>query len=480
MRILVEHSGYALINHGDTAMLQVAVQRVAQLWPDAYIEVITSDAALLKKYCPDAHPLLLTRLSRWHQIRRLADPQIDAIAGWVRMLEKQARQRFPRLRPQQLERKWKGYINAVDKADFVLAAGGGYINDTFLAHGAGVLETLQEAIQRGKPAVILGHGFEPIDNPALRAKAQAVLPKLNLVGCREKRYGPATLQSWGVSPNKIVVTGDDTVELGYKERAAELGNGLGVNLRVAWYAGVNKKLVEIVRGVLQNAARKHAAPLISLPIATRCPSDASYIEKLLEGYSDASNGERDLDNPLDVVRRTGHCRMVITGSYHAAVFALSQGIPAVCLSQTNYYVRKFQGLNSQFGDGCYVLAMDDADFRYKLADTIDQAWERAEKDRPHLLEAAEQQVKLGLEAYQMRSGRGAIIHWHLVFCAHTLLTFLKKSAVDADKRLAKNLATLGDVCRWVKKQCSRKFVDWLFLKFKHKAKPESIYRMLKI
>jgi len=87
---------------------------------------------------------------------------------------------------------------------------------------------------------------------------------------------------------------------------------------------------------------------------------------------------------------------------------------------------------------------------------------------------------LGLEAYQMRSGRGAIIHWHLVFCAHTLLTVLKKSAIEADGQLANKLETLGDVCRWIKKQCSRKLVDWLFLKFKHNAKTKTIYRMLKI
>jgi hypothetical protein len=100
----------------------------------------------------------------------------------------------------------------------------------------------------------------------------------------------------------------------------------------------------------------------------------------------------------------------------------------------------------------------------------------------HRIEEFYRDVKqnLGLEAYQMRSGRGAIIHWHLVFCAHTLLAVLRKSMIEADGCLAGKLATLGSVCRWVKKQCSRKLVDWLFLKFKRKAKPQTIYHMLKI
>ena len=104
---------------------------------------------------------------------------------------------------------------------------------------------------------------------------------------------------------------------------------------------------------------------------------------------------------------------------------------------------------------------------YKVRHRIDEFYRDVEQN-------------LGLEAYQMRSGRGAIIHWHLVFCAHTLLTILKKHAVEADKRLARFLATLGDVCRWVKNQGSRRLIDWLFIKFKHNAKPETIYRQLKI
>lgn len=100
----------------------------------------------------------------------------------------------------------------------------------------------------------------------------------------------------------------------------------------------------------------------------------------------------------------------------------------------------------------------------------------------HRIEEFYRDVKqnLGLEAYQMRRGRGAIIHWHLVFCAYTLLTILKKSAIEADRRLARSLATLGDVCRWVKNQGSRKLIDWLYQKFKHKVKPKTVYQMLKI
>ncbi|MDP2968613.1 MAG: IS701 family transposase [Deltaproteobacteria bacterium] len=87
---------------------------------------------------------------------------------------------------------------------------------------------------------------------------------------------------------------------------------------------------------------------------------------------------------------------------------------------------------------------------------------------------------LGLEEYQMRGGRGAIIHWHLVFTAYTLLALLRRSLRGTMGRLGWVLDTLGGVCRWVKCQCFRRLVDWIYLKFRHQTKPETIYRMLKI
>jgi len=149
-----------------------------------------------------------------------------------------------------------------------------------------------------------------------------------------------------------------------------------------------------------------------------------------------------------------------------------------------YSVCSLKGWMPKVGDVRLVVSKEDDGFHFYVSNRLDYSARQvllAYKVR-HRIDEFYRDVKqnLGLEAYQMRSGRGAIIHWHLVFCAHTLLTILKKSAIAVDGRLAGRLATLGDVCRWVKKECSRKLVDWLFVKFKHKAKPQTIYRMLKI
>ena len=104
---------------------------------------------------------------------------------------------------------------------------------------------------------------------------------------------------------------------------------------------------------------------------------------------------------------------------------------------------------------------------YKMRQSIDVFYRDAKQN-------------LGLEAYQMRRGRGAIIHWHLAFNAYTLLALLRRSLCLGSRLLRGCLATLGDVCRYVKDQCFRRLVDWIYQKFKHQAKPETIYRQLKI
>jgi len=87
---------------------------------------------------------------------------------------------------------------------------------------------------------------------------------------------------------------------------------------------------------------------------------------------------------------------------------------------------------------------------------------------------------LGLGEYQLRSGRGAIIHWHLVYTAYTLLALLRRALVAASSRLGVVLGTVGGVCRWVKRQCLRRLVGWVMVKARRNGKPETVCRMLQI
>ena len=78
---------------------------------------------------------------------------------------------------------------------------------------------------------------------------------------------------------------------------------------------------------------------------------------------------------------------------------MAQGIPVICLAKSEYYKDKFLGLAEQFGDGCKVILLDDADFRNKMAQAIENAWSSAERVRPVLLDAARRQIETGKSCY---------------------------------------------------------------------------------
>ena len=88
----------------------------------------------------------------------------------------------------------------------------------------------------------------------------------------------------------------------------------------------------------------------------------------------------------------GRCRVLVTGAYHAAVFALSQGIPVVALTSSAYYDDKFLGLADMFGTGLELVRLDSDDLGERLPAAVRSAWARAPEERPTLLASAAEQI----------------------------------------------------------------------------------------
>ena len=423
MKIFVETGSYDFGNVGDVAMLQVTVSRLQSLWPDAVIEILTNVPEKLAELCPKTFPVSPNGRQLWFS------PLVSPDDKYPKDLKKSFHKKhiflleiedklcyyFPflanfllkiklRKNPKEI-REIKAFVEAISTSDLVVASGGGYITDLWGEWSHEVLNTLAFATKLGKPTAILGHGLGPIENPRFYRKAKFVLPSLSLISIREKKASLPLLDSMGVSSNRVITTGDDAIELAYKGRNPKLGNGIGINLRVANYSSISKESLAIVRSTLQNIAKKKDSPLVPIPILRyhidpNAESDITTIQQILAGFDNVFDQGNNLDTPLKVIEQVGHCRIVITGSYHAGVFALAQGIPVVSLSKSQYYIDKFQGLADQFGVGCDVILLGDQEFSQKLASSIHQLWESAEILRPQLLKAAQHQIELGQTAYK--------------------------------------------------------------------------------
>ncbi len=100
----------------------------------------------------------------------------------------------------------------------MLAIGGGYVNDIDTYQTRRTLGLLEAAVAEGIPAALVGQGIGPLTSPDLVAEASRVLPRVDLIGLREGRRAPALLERLGVPAERVVVTGDDAIELAARAR----------------------------------------------------------------------------------------------------------------------------------------------------------------------------------------------------------------------------------------------------------------------
>ena len=428
MRVLFDQVVYDMRNKGNIALLQMALRRVHNLWPDASLEVMAETAHILRLYCPGAFPVNILSTINWSENR----PKLQRIRQMTpnpvlrTMLEIREELKYRKINPKysksllpqneisQIEvTKHVMEISMPDPsdspdveqalrgADIVIGTGGGYLVDTDKDITIPVLKRLKRAKSMGKFVALVGQGLGQIEDPELQSLASAVLPELDLILVRECDFAIPTLQSLGVSRERILMSGDDAVELAYGSRNATLGRDIGISIRLAGYTDVSGHDIQQIRPVLHKTAAQYNARLVGLP--TSCcgqESDQFQISELLAGYPRIFQSSFRFESITDLISKVGHCRVVVAGAFHAAVFALAQGIPAIGIVKSEEYSIKFRGLVDQFGPGCQLLYLNDKHFPEQLADAIITAWESADRLRPQLLERAKTQIQLNQAAYQ--------------------------------------------------------------------------------
>jgi colanic acid/amylovoran biosynthesis protein len=419
LRILVEPNAHHLRNMGDLSMLAVAVERLRALWPEARIGVIVDDPDLLARHFGSVTPVPSAGRRLW-----LEDPYLglrlherlpEAVARRLRAGEHGLRRTRPGLVRTTIRarRGLRGrgtadlddFLQWVADSDLLVVSGAGALTDPFAQYAMTVLDLLDAVTVKATPTAMFGQGIGPMRDPGLVERCRAVLPRVDLIALREDRAGRQILRSLGVAEERIVTTGDDAVELAFRARAEPpCGHGLGVSLRVARYANFDGADLRHVEDALRGAAATFAATLIPVPISHQPnEQDADVIARLLPESDALPSG--GLAAPLAVIEQVRRCRVVVTGSYHAAVFALAQGIPAVGLAASEYYVDKFLGLADQFGGGCALVTADGpAPLEQRLTLAIQEMWECADDLAPGLLQAAARQVDQGRAAYRRLPG----------------------------------------------------------------------------
>jgi colanic acid/amylovoran biosynthesis protein len=248
---------------------------------------------------------------------------------------------------------------------------------------------------------MFGQGLGPLTQESLRKQARIVFPKLKALGLREDRTGGPLAASLGAAPGVVALTGDDALEDIVDHKGAN-GDAIGLNIRVAQYAGVDPINAAIVSDLVLKSAIEYGAPVLGLPVS-RYPVEGDGIA--IQELSRRTDGSvkiltSDAANPADLAADAARCRIIVTGSYHAAVFGLAQGIPTVCLTKSAYYDGKFSGLQSLFPSACFTVSLAAEDFANHLSNAINDAWDLPIHARSAARESALAQCAAGRRVYK--------------------------------------------------------------------------------
>jgi polysaccharide pyruvyl transferase WcaK-like protein len=404
-------------NMGDISMLQVCVDRLHRLFPEASLEVLTDSADNLARYCPLAKPIDNRGRAAWFansvalgELTRLVPKRVrGGLASFRRGLRSRSPSLLKTLLIRRLEtrnrheeaRAVEIFLKSLGSADLLALCGAGGFYDGSQQWNLDILDLLEAGIKRGIPVILLGQGFGPLNDRSVLKRAAKILPSVDLITLRGGRGSLDLLQSLGISASRILTTGDEALELAYESRSTERGEALGVNIRFMASAWTDEDDVKSIKPVLHEFARRHGAPIIPLPIAIhRGTRDDLAIKEILTGFDDESDGGAGLDSPLKVIQQVAGCRVVVTGAYHAAVFALAQGIPVVALAKSDYFAKKLSGLEDQFGEGCQIVSLKEPDLPARLNAAIERAWQNADEMRERLQTIALRQIELSRQSYE--------------------------------------------------------------------------------
>ena len=419
MRFLVESGTYRIDNVGDLAMLRRTALAVAGRFPGASIGVVTERPGAMMAVLGDVPGVRPVAASAWFLAHAVPVPRAlerTAIAGRLRWRGRLLAGRFPRLaragkrRDARLTAEQRAgadrFYDEVAAADAVVAAGGGYVTDDFSEHAGKVLATLNLAQGLGRPTAMFGQGLGPVSRHDLAWHGGRVMRRLDLLAVREPDGCPAVAADLGVPAGRVVMTGDDAVPLAaavpvppIRERCR-----VGVNVRLATSSDFPAGALPAIRGAVSSFAESRGADLLPLVVRTaESPENDVDAAALAFGTSgDALDRARSVRTPADATGDVARCRVVVTGAYHNAVFALAMGIPVVGLSRSAYYDAKLAGVARAFGTlgiGMTLLNADDADLGAKLSADLARLWDAAPSLADPLRASAAQQSAAGDAAY---------------------------------------------------------------------------------
>lgn len=364
MTILIQNSGYHLKNLGDVSMLRATYLRLRERFPGATIQIYSTDAVLLEKYCPGAVLMDPKDSNAWFSAVFL--PKLDSLVMKVFPVYRKHLCKAKIFRPEQVLKviQWTHFVFAreklgriqnlfksVQEADVLIATGGGYLTSTFFNHGTNVLLTMALGQYFGKATFFTGQGVAPFydETRYMEGLVAAVLQKADAVGFREKRVSHDFAVKYHLDHSMFTFDDANYFEEGRLTPVRQECPVVGVNIRIAKYSGISTAIVEEFREVLDGLRSSLTVAFLAVPVTSFAgDSDVSSLRQINKGGDFFADNEIEVETVEELIGRAAQSSLMITCSYHAGVYAISNDVPTLLLTSNPYYDQKMNGLIDAF------------------------------------------------------------------------------------------------------------------------------------
>jgi polysaccharide pyruvyl transferase WcaK-like protein len=385
MNLLVESDSYG--NLGDISMAEAVVLQLRDLLPSATIQAVVPrsvrtaiwDVPGITKQAPYVvKPFAGRALSHVPFFRHNSDfrqstASMLTMSGLGRWLRAGSLSLYFEDTAQTTIRKLAEFC---ERFDGLHIAGGGNLTDTFPRELFRKCCVIHAFAEQGKPVVLTGQQLGPFHAPVLRRALGRALRKASFVGVRDSGESLNFCLKAHLDQESFAFMGDDSLGLppandsSVRESLEQLGlkenQFLALNLRFTSYALRDPSCFQTFGSLVESLATLFGMPILVVPIhLVGLDSDVASGQKIVHAAPSAPVSllrEHDLTAPL-VKGVLGKAFGAIGVSHHFCTYALSQGVPAVCIYEGDYYEQKALALAASWGDNRLAFPLQ----RLKLA-----------------------------------------------------------------------------------------------------------------
>lgn len=375
VRILVEHGSAR--NLGDIAMIEGVTTRLHALFPQAELALVHRsgvDTCAWEMPSVAKEPECVLRLLGYPFVWRI--PRLERYIHRLALCHMDGIVQPEKLR---LAPKCTRETGAATLGDFcqqfdaLHIVGGGDLTDIFFGNLLRKCSLIHAFADQRKPVVLTGQQLGPFEHRATAKGLRKALLRAGFVGVREPVDSLAFCRKWHLEPHRFALMGDDSFGLAPAEPPQILetlgryglsqGRFLAVNIRVARYAAEHAKHLGTVAKIIGNLVARYGMPALVVPVALG-PADSDITAGM--ALRDVLGEKRlvvmkdELLTPGLVKGVTGCAFGAVGVSYHFCTFALTQGVPAVCIHDGAYYSQKARGLSAFWEDGRLALELRNA------------------------------------------------------------------------------------------------------------------------